>query len=130
MSEKLDINFVKNVQRAIEPSIRPGETALEAIKRMEAERVSSMIQNQAPAAQPTPKEPPAQEVIFFEGYKLPRDFFTCVALCIMKLNDPEINDILEAFGFTMTDLTGKPVVMKRRVRIQKDVRLRSRSSKK
>jgi hypothetical protein len=113
MTEKLNINFVKNVQRTVEPSIRPGETALEAIKRMEAERVSSMIQSQAPAPHPTPKESPAPEVIFFEGYKLPRDFFTCVALCIMKLNNPEINDILAAFGFTMNDLTGKPVVLKR-----------------
>lgn len=112
MTQKLNPNFLKNVQRAVEPQIRPGETALEAIKRMEAERVASMIQNPNTPA-PTPAEPPAQEVIFYEGYKLPRDFFTCVALCIMKLDNPEINDILKTFGFTMTDLTGKPVVLSR-----------------
>ncbi len=112
MTQKLNPNFVKNIQRAVEPQIRPGETALEAIKRMEAERVSSMIQNPT-APTPAPKELPAQEVIFYEGYKLPRDFFTCVALCIMKLDNPEVNDIMNAFGFTMTDLTGKPVVLKR-----------------
>lgn len=112
MTQKLNPNFLKNVQRAVEPQIRPGETALEAIKRMEAERVASMIQNPNTPT-PAPAEPPAQEVIFYEGYKLPRDFFTCVALCIMKLDNPEINDILKTFGFTMTDLTGKPVVLSR-----------------
>lgn len=114
MSEKLNLSFVKKLQQTVEPRINPGETGLEAIKRMEAERVASMIQNQAPVPQPLPpKETPPQEVIFYEGYKLPRDFFTCVALCIMKLDNPEINDIIDAFGFTMTDLTGKPVVLKR-----------------
>ncbi len=109
---QINPNFIKNIQRGIEPQIRPGETALETIKRMEAEKVASMIQNPA-APTPAPKEPPAQEVIFYEGYKLPRDFFTCVALCIMKLDNPEINDILKTFGFEMKDLTGKPVVLKK-----------------
>lgn len=113
MSEKLDFSFVKKLQRVVDPQIRPGETAIETIKRMEAERVASMIQNQAPIPQLSPKETPPQEVIFYEGYKLPRDFFTCVALCLMKLDNPEINDIFKVFGFTMNDLTGKPVVLKR-----------------
>lgn len=114
MTEKLDLNFMKKIQRSMEPSIKPGETAIEAIKRMENERVASMMQNPAPPTQP-PKEP-VQEVIFYQGYKLPRDFFTCVALCIIKLNNPEINQITEAFGFKMTDLDGKPVVFERKVK--------------
>lgn len=117
MSEKLDVNFVKKLQRGVEPSIRPGETAIETLKRMEAEKVASMIQN--PAAKPTPPEPPVQEVVFFEGYKLSRDFFTCIAVCIMKLDNPEVNNVFEAFGFEMKDLNGKPLVIKRAKRPSK-----------
>lgn len=119
MSEKLDLNFVKKLQRTVEPQMRPGETAIEAIRRMESEKVASMIQNPTPApATPASPEPPKQEVVFYRGYKLPRDFFTCMALCIISLNDPEINDILETFGFSMTDLTGKAVELPKRPRRQ------------
>lgn len=120
MTEKLNINFVKKLQRDVEPKINPGETALEAIKRMEAERVASMIQNPTPT---TPPPTPPQEVVFFEGYKLPRDFFTYVAVCIMKSRDPEIAKIRDAFGFNMKDIDGKPIVF------TKSQRTRSRGAR-
>ena len=112
-NNSLDLNFVKKLQRTIDPNIKPGETALEVIKRMEAERVASMIQNPAPQP-PAPKEPPPQEVIFYEGYKLPRDFFTCMALCLIKLDNPETNVIMKAFGFEMKDLDGKLISFKKK----------------
>jgi hypothetical protein len=34
-----------------------------------------------------------------------------MAICIMKLNNPEINEVIKTFGFEMKDLTGKPVVI-------------------
>ena len=113
--EKLGIDFLKKMQSGVEPPIAPGETALEAIQRMEKERLSRMGVNSTPQ-QPTPppQQPPVQEVVFVEGYKLPRNFFTAIALCIMKLDDPELNKIMESFGFEMKDLNGKPVLLKKR----------------
>ncbi len=133
MSKKEDpFAFIKKMQSDVQrsrPQPQPGETALEAMQRMEQEKMKMRgpIPNvQAPPAGYTPQQPqqPQQpqsqpqerEVIFFEGYKLPRDFFTCVTVCIMKLNDPEINKILDAFGFTMNDLNGKLVEFKKKKR--------------
>jgi len=121
-------------RRSVEPNLQPGETAVEYLQRMEKEKLKDIhgtIPHREPDVrrsdgsppsgfqppqyqQPHPPHdgaaaPPPQEVVFYEGYKLSRDFFTCVALCIMKLNDPEINKIFETFGFEMKDLNGKPI---------------------
>jgi hypothetical protein len=120
-NEKLDVNFVKKLQRGIEPDIAPGETAIEYLKRTEARRVSDMIMASEPPKQvePTyiepklqsPAKPPVQEVVFYEGYKFNRDFLTCVALCMMK--NPETNELLKTFGFDLKDLNGKLVVFEK-----------------
>ncbi len=116
MSEKIDLGFLKKLQRDVEPKLKPGETAIEYMKRMEAERVASMIQNPPSEAKtsPLPPQPPQQEVIFYEGYKLSRDFFTMLAVSLMKLQNPEVNKIMETFGFEMKDLDGKPLVFRSR----------------
>ena len=111
--DKLGIDFLKKIQQSVEPKINPGETALEYLKRSEAEKVAALSQRSSTAVEAAPK-PPVQEVVFVEGYKLNRDFFTCMALCLMKLDDPEINKIMESFGFEMKDLNGKPIVLKKR----------------
>lgn len=117
MENKLDANFVRKVMRSVEPDIKPGETAIEYLKRTEAKRVHDMIMNGEapkdgqyiePIAGPTPPTPTPKEVVFYEGYKLSRDFLTCVAVCMMK--NPETAEILSAFGFDIKDLNGKPVV--------------------
>lgn len=160
MTEKIDLNFLKNVQRGVEPNIIPGETALEALQRIEKEKAGKVVAveaaketimaslqrmenerleklknrnsvdagapparphniiSQPASAQPT-TEPPAKEIIFYEGYKLPRDFFTCLALCIIKLNNPEINEILKSFGFEMKDLNGKLIVFEKKKKRKK-----------
>lgn len=120
--DKLGIEFLRKVQQSVEPDLRPGETAIEYLKRKEAEKVASLsavatgrVNSSLPSPSNTPKEAPQiQEVVFVEGYKLPRDFFTYIALCIMKLDDPELNRITESFGFEMKDLNGKPIVLKKR----------------
>lgn len=126
-NEKLDVNFVKKLQRGIEPDINPGETAIEYLKRTEAKRVSDMILAAEPPKQVEttyiePKlqgstKPPVQEVVFYEGYKFNRDFLTCVALCMMK--NPETNELLKAFGFDLKDLNGKLVVFEKPVKKNK-----------
>jgi hypothetical protein len=118
MENKLDVNFVKKVMRSVEPDIKPGETAIEYLKRTEAKRVHDMImageaprdgQYIEPIPGPVPAAPAApKEVVFYEGFKLSRDFLTCVAVCMMK--NPETAEILSAFGFDIKDLNGKPVV--------------------
>ena len=123
MQEKLDVNFVKKIQRGIEPDIKAGETAIEYLKRTEAKRVHDMIMaaeppKGSPYIEPIPgpgsapaAKPPVQEVVFYEGYKFNRDFLTCVALCMMK--NPETNELLKTFGFDIKDLNGKPVVFEK-----------------
>lgn len=127
MSDKLDLNFLKKVQGTMEPSIFPGETAIEYLKRTEAEKMASIHQRhvvsapQTPAASqmhpptaPTAEKP--QEVVFVEGHRLSRDFFTCVAVSLLKTGDPVIQQTFEAFGFQMKDLDGKPIVFKKKKR--------------
>lgn len=121
MEDKIDINFVKKLQRSVEPDIKIGETAIEYLKRTEAKRVSDMIiAGDAPkdstyiepiAGPKVPAKPPVQEVVFYEGYKFNRDFLTCVALCMMK--NPETHELLKAFGFDIKDLNGKLVVFEK-----------------
>jgi len=138
MGEKLDLNFLKSVQKGLEPAIQPGETALEAIMRtekekkdtetvtaaltrMEAERIENLksrapqgVFSKPPAGVPNPSaEPPAKEVVFFEGYKLPRDFFTLMGVYLLKSNDATAKRLLEVFGFEMKDLNGKAIVFKK-----------------
>lgn len=120
MESKIDLNFLQKVQKSVEPDLLPGETAIEYLKRKENEKVTSLSQRQSPVT-PTPEapKPPVQEVVFYEGYKMNRDFFSCMALCIMKLDDPELNKIMESFGFEMKDLNGKPIVLKKRKKSKK-----------
>jgi len=117
MENKLDVNFMKKLQRGVEPDLAPGETAVEYLKRTEAKRVHDMImkgeaprdsQYIEPIAGPTPPPAAPKEVVFYEGYKLSRDFLTCVAVIMLK--NPETSQILSAFGFDIKDLNGKPVV--------------------
>lgn len=141
---KINPDFIKRLQAGIDPAVKPGETALEAIQRSDAEKVAALAarttppqvtpplppsrfvtSNTSPSPSPTPQPPtsnatpPVQEVVFIEGHKLPRNFFTCLALCIMKLDNPEITDMFEKFGFEMKDLDGKPVVLKKKTKKKK-----------
>lgn len=134
MSDKVDLNFLKKLNKAVEPEILPGETGLEAIQRdekkkkaagetimaslerMERERLDGLINRKGaapilPGNNATPLDAPAQapaikEVVFYEGYKLSRDFFTAVAVCLLKMDSPEITDILKVFGFELKDMNG------------------------
>ncbi len=125
MENKLDVNFVKKLQRGVEPDIQPGETAVEYLKRIEAKRVHDMIlkgeapkdgQYIEPIPGPTPPPAAPKEVVFYEGYKLSRDFLTCIAVIMLK--NPETSKILSAFGFDIKDLNGKPVVFEKPKKIK------------
>jgi len=114
-NNKLDINFIKKLQREVEPDIKPGETAVEYLKRTEAKRVADLIAAESPGTPPAaaPPSPAVQEVVFYEGYKLPRDFFTMVGIILLKSDDPAAQQLLQTFGFDMKDLNGKPIVFKK-----------------
>jgi hypothetical protein len=131
MDNKIDLSFIKKMQQTVEPDLLPGETAIEYLKRKEAEKVEALSTrgtttgrtncsqpNLSNVPQEAPK-PPVQEVVFIEGHKFSRDFFTYIALCIMKLDDPELNKLTEAFGFSMKDLDGKPVILKKKKKSKK-----------
>ena len=136
MSGMKDFSFVNKMNRQkVEPQLKPGETAVEYLQRVEQEKMEK-LQRDYPSQQPQYQQPhpphdgaatpPPQEVVFYEGYKLSRDFFTCVALCIMKLNDPEINKIFATFGFNMKDLNGKPVILKRKKSVRRKAKVRKK----
>ena len=156
--EKLkDFGFISKVQKSskTDPDIKPGESAIEYMQRLEREKLSSRgtpspfpyENGQQPdlpglnnATQPSngggrfdprpgpppqqQQQQPPQEVIFYEGYKLPRDFFTCMTICIMKLNNPEIKKTMAAFGFEMKDMNGKPVIFKKKTTKRKQQKKR------
>ena len=135
MENKLDANFVQKLQRGIEPDIAPGETAVEYLKRTEAKRVHDMIlkgeapkgvQYIEPIAGPTPPPAAPKEVVFYEGYKLSRDFLTCLAVIMLK--NKETAQILSAFGFDIKDLNGKPVTFEKKPK--KTQKRRTKSKKK
>lgn len=115
MSE-LNLNFLKKAQAGLEPSIQPGETAIEYLKRTEKEKMAA-IQNRIVTTPPPPVPPVVdkpREVVFVDGHKLPRDFFTCVAVSLLKLGHPVVEQTFEQFGFQMKDLDGNVVTFKKK----------------
>ena len=96
---QLNPNAIKRMQTGVEPDVRAAGTPLEAIQALKRKE---MEQNQA-------QQPPAppREYVTVDGHRVPKDFFTCLTMCIIKLNDKGVNDILSAFGFKMQDADGK-----------------------
>ena len=92
-------------QAKVEPITAGFSTPLEAIQNY---RKKEMEQPPPPPASPQqppqPPQPPQQEVVFIDGYRLPKNFFTCLTYCIIKLNNPKVNRILKEFGFNMQDV--------------------------
>jgi len=118
--DKNNFSFVKKLQASqrVEPNIQLGETGLEAVQRMEKERMAQGS-SVPPSDMPPPQQPqqPQQprETIVFEGNRLSRDFFTALLLCIIKLNNTEVNKVLHAFGISdVKDLDGKPIVVRKK----------------
>jgi len=122
MTDKpVDLNFLARVQKAskLDPEVKPGETAAELIARTNAEKISQMsqrtqVQPTAPSQAPQPRE-----VVFYKGYKLSRDLFTCLTLCVIVSADPEVKEVLETFGFQIKDLDGKPVLIEKKKKVKR-----------
>lgn len=96
--EKLNPNAIKRMQTGVEPDTTSHSTPLEAIQAL---RKKEMEQ--------TPPPQPPREYVVVDGFRVPKDFFTCVTMCIIKLNDKGVNDTLKAFGFAMKDADGKTI---------------------
>ena len=113
--KNINLEFLQKVQRAtdLEPKMTPAETAAEYVMRTNKEKVDALTkrQVQGPASQtPPPQAPTApREVVFYKGYKLSRDLFTLLTLCIITMKDKKIKELIETFGFELKDLDGKVI---------------------
>lgn len=129
MSEQIDVNFLNKVQKGLEPQFKPGETAIEYLKRTEAEKMAALNSRRtvvtpagAGAGVEATKDsielrrdaPKQQEVVFVDGHKFSRDFFTCIAVSLLRSGDPIVTETFAAFGLDLKDLDGKPVVFKKK----------------
>jgi len=121
---KLTSNMVAKIQAGakVEPDTTDCSTPLDAIlknKKFDDSRMEEIRRIQEMRRQRTqvtgPQSPP-QEVVTVREYKVNKDFFTCLTLCLIELNHPKINKILNTFGFVMKDLDNKIIFPKEKNR--------------
>jgi len=88
----MNTKFVHKLQSTakVEPPL--GESIVETIKTYRKEEMEN-----------------TKQFVQVGEFRLPKDFFTCFTVALINLNDPKIDEVLDAFGFKMQDADGKPL---------------------
>jgi hypothetical protein len=56
-----------------------------------------------------PPEPRVETRVVYKGHRYNGDFFSCMAVALVELNNPKVNEVMNAWAFVLKDLDGNQV---------------------
>ena len=130
MSQKdLNVDFLKSLNASIANPSEGTDSPVEAIKRLREKENPSNVEDlrrridenagkfspkvvfpgeQASAPKP-PTAAPEEKVVtrvVYKGHRYNGDFFSCMAVALVELNNPKVNEVMKAWAFVLKDLDG------------------------
>lgn len=136
MNEKkkdLSSDFIRNLQASLEDPTSGIDSPIEAIQRIRkaenpdavedlrrridenAGRFSPKVvfpgEQVAPKVTPPPasSEPKVETRVVYKGHRYNGDFFSCMAVALVELNNPKVNEVMRAWAFVLKDLDGNQI---------------------
>jgi len=137
MTEKkndLSPEFIRNLQASMEDPAAGTDSPIEAIQRLrKAENPTNMedlrrrldenagrfspkvvfpgeqVQPSVPKAPPPPPEEKVTTRVVYKGHRYNGDFFSCMAVALVELNNPKVNEVMRAWAFVLKDLDGNQI---------------------
>ena len=131
----LSTDFLRSLQASLEDPTTGTDSPIEAINRLrKAENPTNMEDlrkriedNAGPfspkvvfpgesapprSSAPSPQKPPEEKVttrVVYKGHRYNGDFFSCMAVALIELNNPKVNEVMKAWAFILKDLDGNQV---------------------